>query len=169
MPVDDPSDSPKGDLGDAIRAAANQAGRPIYQQHVERYLATDGGDGYYWRDGTTILLLYTKGWKSGKPTVTPLIFRQHGDDYVIVGSKEGAAKAPDWYRNLQADPNVEVQIKGERFGAHARAASADERPQLWRYMTEVWPAFDDYQRKTEREIPVVLLRRVQTSPVMDGP
>lgn len=168
MTDDNTNVSPKDDLGDAIRATALQAGRPIYAEHVERYLATDGAEGYYWRDGTTILLLYTKGWKTGKPRVTPLIFREHAGDYVIVASMGGAPKAPDWYRNLHADPNVEVQIKGERFHALARTASAEERQKLWLHMTEVWPSYDDYQRKTDREIPIVLLRRADRSGVADA-
>jgi len=69
------------------------------------------------------------------------------------------AQPPDWYRNLQADPAVQVQIKGERFAARARTATPDDRPELWQAMLEVWPAYADYQEKTSREIPVVVPER----------
>jgi deazaflavin-dependent oxidoreductase (nitroreductase family) len=79
--------------------------------------------------------------------------------YLIVASKGGADEPPSWYRNLQADPNVTVQIHGEVFGARARTATAEEKPAMWRAMTEVWPDYDNYQAKTSREIPVVVLER----------
>lgn len=133
---------------------------PLYgKEHVDRYVATDGAEGYDWRNGTTILLLTTKGSKSGRPYTHPLIYRDHGDDYLVVASKGGAEEPPSWYVNLQADPDVQVQIKGERFAAHARTATAEEKPGLWRSMTEVWPDYDEYQKKTSREIPVVVLER----------
>ena len=129
------------------------------KEHVERYRATDGAEGYEWQKGTTILLLGTKGRKSGREYTHPLIFREHDGAYLVVASKGGAPEPPAWYVNLQADPEVKVQIKGEVFDAHARTATAEEKPQLWREMTEVWPAYDEYQQKTSREIPVVVLER----------
>ena len=128
--------------------------------HVDRYRATDGAEGYDWRNGTTILLLTTTGRRSGKQVTTPLIFRAHDGDYVVVASKGGSPKRPDWYANLEANPDVEVQVKGDRFRAKARTASSVEKPELWRLMTEVWPDYDGYQRRTEREIPVVVLERM---------
>jgi deazaflavin-dependent oxidoreductase (nitroreductase family) len=128
------------------------------KEHVDRYEATDGAEGYSWRNGTTILLLHTKGRRSGKEYVHPLIFRDYdGDKYLIVASKGGAPEPPDWYRNIEADPEVTVQIKGDTFRARARLATPDEKPQMWQHMTEVWPDYDDYQEKTDREIPVVVL------------
>lgn len=129
------------------------------KEHVERYQATDGEEGYHWRNGTTILLLHTKGRRSGKEYVHPLIYRDYGDDYLIVASKGGAPEAPEWFRNLEADPEVDVQIKGERFRARARTATAQEKPDMWRHMTEVWPDYEEYQKKTDRDIPVVVLER----------
>ena len=129
------------------------------KEHVERYRATDGAEGYEWQKGTTILLLGTKGRKSGREYTHPLIFREHDGAYLVVASKGGAPEPPAWYMNLQADPEVKVQIKGEVFDARARTATAEEKPQLWREMTEVWPAYDEYQQKTSREIPVVVLER----------
>ncbi|HEV3275090.1 MAG TPA: nitroreductase family deazaflavin-dependent oxidoreductase [Candidatus Dormibacteraeota bacterium] len=129
------------------------------REHVDRYVATDGEEGYTWREGTEILILTTKGRKSGELRSTPLIFGRHGDDYLVVGSRGGAPKAPAWYGNLVADPEVQVQIKGDRFPAHARTATAEEKPDLWKTMTAVWPHYDEYQQRTEREIPVVILTR----------
>ena len=76
---------------------------------------------------------------------------------MIVASQGGKPTHPDWYLNLSADPDVQVQVKGDRFPARARTAEGDERERLWRQMAQIWPAYDDYQQKTEREIPVVIL------------
>jgi deazaflavin-dependent oxidoreductase (nitroreductase family) len=127
--------------------------------HVERYLETDGRDGYHWRNGTSILILFTKGRKTGQERPHALIFREHGDAYLVVASKGGADAPPAWFVNLQADPNVEVQIKGERFRATARVATAQEKPEMWAAMVQAWPDYDVYQTKTSREIPVVVLER----------
>ena len=129
------------------------------REHVERYQATDGEEGHEWR-GTNTLLLTTKGRKSGEPRTTPLIYAPHGDDvYTVVASKGGSDTPPAWYLNLSSDPDVEVQIKGDRFRAHARTADAEEKPEMWRAMTAEWPDYDSYQRNTTREIPVVVLER----------
>jgi deazaflavin-dependent oxidoreductase (nitroreductase family) len=116
-------------------------------------------EGYHWRRGTTILLLHTKGRLSGRQYTHPLIYREFDGSYLVVASKGGAPEPPDWYRNLQADPDVEVQIKGERFAARARTATPEEKPAMWQKMVEVWPDYDSYQSKTDREIPVVVLER----------
>jgi len=129
------------------------------QEHVDRYVETDGAEGYAWRNGTTILLLTTKGRKSGEERVAPLIFREHDGDYLVVASKGGAPQPPAWFVNLEADPNVTVQVKDDRFAARARRASPQERAELWPLMVEVWPDYDAYQAKTEREIPIVVLER----------
>ncbi len=132
------------------------------QEHVDRYIETDGAEGYEWRNGTTILLLTTTGRRSGQERVTPLIFREHDGDYLIVASKGGAPQPPAWFVNLEADPDVTVQVKGDRFPARARVAGDDERARLWPLMTAVWPDYDDYQRKTDRQIPIVVLERAQS-------
>lgn len=129
------------------------------QEHVDRYRATDGEEGYIWQRGTTILLLTTRGRKSGAERTTPLIFQPHGDDYLIVASRGGTDAPPGWYVNLQADPEVQVQVRGDVFRAHARDATPQEKPELWRKMAAVWPDYDEYQKKTERDIPVVILER----------
>jgi deazaflavin-dependent oxidoreductase (nitroreductase family) len=129
------------------------------QEHIERYEATDGAEGYTWRNDTTILILTTRGRRSGQPRKHALIYRSHGDSYLVVASKGGADVPPAWYVNLQANPEVEVQIKGEKFAARARTATPEEKPQMWREMVEVWPDYEEYQKKTSREIPVVVLDR----------
>jgi deazaflavin-dependent oxidoreductase (nitroreductase family) len=128
-------------------------------EHVRRYLETDGEDGYHWRKGTSILLLFTTGRKSGEERIRPLIYGRSGDDYLVVASDGGAPGHPGWYHNLQADPAVEVQVMGDRFKAHARTAGAEERPAMWAEMVRHWSDYDRYQRKTDREIPVVVLER----------
>jgi deazaflavin-dependent oxidoreductase (nitroreductase family) len=127
--------------------------------HVERYLETNGEDGFHWRNGTTILILFTTGRKSGEPRSHALIFREYGDAYTVVASNGGSTVPPAWFVNLQADPNVEVQVKGDRFRATARVATPAEKPRLWARMVEAWPDYDTYQQKTDREIPVVVLER----------
>jgi deazaflavin-dependent oxidoreductase (nitroreductase family) len=129
------------------------------REHVERYRETDGEVGHEW-EGTTTLLLTTVGRKSGKRYTTPLIYRKQGNVYVVVASKGGADDPPQWYENLKADPEVEVQVRGDRFSARARTATPEEKPAMWQVMAETWPAYDDYQRKTERIIPVVVLERI---------
>jgi deazaflavin-dependent oxidoreductase (nitroreductase family) len=128
------------------------------QDHVDRYVDTDGEEGHEWQ-GTTVLILTTTGRRSGEERPTPLIYQRHGDDYLVVASKGGSPEPPAWYLNLQADPKVQVQVKGDRFAARARTARHDEKPELWQTMTAVWPAYDEYQTKTDREIPVVVLER----------
>ena len=129
------------------------------REHVDRYVATNGEEGYVWRNGAPILILTTTGRKSGEARSNALIFGRHGDDYLVVGSKGGAPAAPAWYVNLDANPAVQVQVKGDRFAAHARTATAEEKPELWKIMTAVWPDYDRYQERTDREIPVVILTR----------
>jgi deazaflavin-dependent oxidoreductase (nitroreductase family) len=128
------------------------------QEHVRRYLETDGAEGHDWQ-GTTVLILTTTGRRSGQPRSTPLIYGKRGDDHVVVASKGGSDEHPSWYLNLVEQPLVTVQVRGDRFQARAGTATADQKPQLWRTMTERWPAYDEYQHKTPREIPVVVLER----------
>jgi len=128
------------------------------QEHVNRYRATDGEEGHDWQ-GTHTLLLTTTGRKSGEKRTTPLIYDPVGDAYAIVASKGGADEPPAWYLNLSADPEVEVQVKADRFTANARTASPDEKAEIWPQMVGQWPAYGEYQAATEREIPIVLLER----------
>ena len=127
------------------------------KEHVRVYRETGGERGYHWR-GTTILLLTTKGRVSGRERTTPLIYRSDDSAWVVIASKGGAPDHPDWYKNLEADPEVTIEIKRDRIPVRAETARGTERTRLWRLMTEVWPPYDDYQKKTDREIPVVVFR-----------
>ena len=129
------------------------------EEHVRRYIETDGEEGHDWRRGAPVLLVTTTGRRSGRKITKALIYQPHGEDYLVVASRGGSDRPPDWYRNLEAQPEVEVQVKGDRFKAHARTATAQEKPNLWRKMVSVWPDYDAYQKKTDRDIPVVVLER----------
>jgi deazaflavin-dependent oxidoreductase (nitroreductase family) len=128
-------------------------------EHVKRYRETDGEEGHDWQN-TTVLILTSTGRKTAKQRSTPLIYQEFDGDYLVVASKGGADDPPAWYLNLLQTPEVEAQIKGERFAARARVADAQEKPEMWKTMTATWPAYDDYQRNTKREIPVVVLQRI---------
>jgi len=128
------------------------------KQHVERYRATDGKEGHHWND-TQTLLLTTKGRSSGEPRVAPLIYDLHRGDYVVVASKGGAPEHPAWFLNIESDPEVEVQVWGDKFNAHARTATPEEREKIWSKMVAEWPDYENYQKKTDREIPLVILER----------
>jgi deazaflavin-dependent oxidoreductase (nitroreductase family) len=136
--------------------------RPLFgPYHVERYRATDGVEGHDWQEGAPVCLLTVTGRKSGEPRTTPLIYGRSGDDVLIVASNGGNAKHPPWYLNLEADPEVGVQIKADKFRARARTATAEEKPAMWQEMVGHWPHYDRYQEMTDREIPVVVLERIE--------
>ena len=141
--VDEPTDSP-------TRWVA---------KHVREYLETDGRKGHRW-NGVDTLLLTTRGRTTGKLRRTALIYRRDGDRYVVVASNGGSKDHPNWYLNLDADPNVSVQVGDERFDATARTATARQRPRLWREMVSIWPDYERYQTRTDRDIPVVILEPV---------
>ena len=126
------------------------------QEHIDRYVATDGREGHEWQ-GTHTLILTTAGRHSGQPRPHALIYGRQGNDYLVVASRGGAPQHPAWYLNLEANPEVEVQVKGDKMRARARAATPEEKQKLWPIMTREWPAYDDYQKKTDRDIPVVIL------------
>jgi deazaflavin-dependent oxidoreductase (nitroreductase family) len=128
------------------------------QEHIDRYEATDGQEGHAW-EGTQALILTTTGAKSGEERKAPLIYAEHDGKYLVVASKGGAPAPPAWYVNLQADPSAEIQVWGEKFPVTARDATPEEKPELWKIMTAEWPAYDEYQTKTDRPIPVVVLER----------
>jgi deazaflavin-dependent oxidoreductase (nitroreductase family) len=144
------------------------AGLPDWiKDHLTRYLATNGEDGHIW-DATLgggtgtcpTLLLTTVGRKSGEPLTLPLIYGRHGDAWVVIASKGGAPAHPAWYLNLQAQPEVGVQVLADRFTARARTASGAERTALWQMMVGVYHPYEKYQTMTDREIPVVVLDRI---------
>jgi deazaflavin-dependent oxidoreductase (nitroreductase family) len=126
------------------------------EEHIRRYRETGGEVGYEW-NGVPTLLLTSTGRRTGQPRTSALIFGRDGEDYLVVASTGGAPKHPNWYLNLTADPNAEIQVGAERLRVRAHTADQAEKPRLWRIMTEVWPNYDVYQARTERVIPVVVL------------
>ena len=134
------------------------------KDHLQRYLASNGEDGHLWdatlAGGTGLvptLVLTTTGRKSGKPLTLPLIYGRTGNSYVVIASKGGAPQHPAWYLNLQANPEVEVQVKADRFGARARTATGAERAALWQQLVGIYHPYEKYQAATSRESPVVVL------------
>ncbi|MGH2924989.1 MAG: nitroreductase family deazaflavin-dependent oxidoreductase [Solirubrobacterales bacterium] len=128
------------------------------QEHVDRYRETDGREGHDW-NGTQTLLLTTTGRRSGKQRTAPLIYASHDDAYTVVASNGGSQAPPSWYLNLTDDPEVGIQVEGERFKGRARTATPGEKPEMWQAMVGQWPAYDEYQQRTDRVIPVVVLER----------
>jgi proline iminopeptidase len=133
--------------------------------HAHRYINSGGTDGHmytitpagYGELTVPSLLLTTTGRKSGGRFIFPLFYGKVGDGYVIVASKGGAPEHPGWYRNLVANPEVEVQAGTLKTKAIARTVTGPEREALWQQALQFWPPYADYQKKTEREIPVVVL------------
>ena len=139
-------------MGSAVVKAMSVANTWIFR-------ATGGKYGAKFMHGAPVLLLTTKGRKTGEPRVAPLIYLRDGDRLVIVASKGGMAKNPLWYGNLIANPNVEVELPGEKIAMRAERATDEEKALLWPRLLEVYPDYDDYQARTERNIPVVILSR----------
>ena len=139
-----------------------EPGLDFARDHLRRYVSSGGADGHEYH-GTNTLLLTTKGRRSGQARRTPLIYGRDGDRYLVVASKGGADVSPDWYRNLVADPNVRVQVQDKVFDATARTADPAEKPALWSLMAGIWPDYDNYQTRTSREIPVVILEPVTST------
>jgi deazaflavin-dependent oxidoreductase (nitroreductase family) len=129
-------------------------------EHVRQYRETGGEYGHDWRNGSSTLLLTTTGRKTGEPRTNALIYGQAGDAYLVVASKGGSDEPPGWFVNLQADPEVEVQVLDRTFRARARVATPEERPEMWKQMTAHWPDYDAYQQRTDRQIPIVVLEPV---------
>ncbi len=140
------------------------------RDHTDRYLSSGGTDGHVYtisRPGAPSisvpsLLLTTTGRKSGQKYMFPLFYGETGDSYFVIASKGGAPEHPGWYRNIQADPNVDLQVGTKKMSARARTASGEERAGLWRRAVEFFPPYADYQLKAGgREIPVVVLDPVR--------
>jgi len=112
-------------------------------------------------EGKTLLLLHTKGAKSGQERINPTAYVKDGDRFVVIASKGGAPTNPDWYYNILANPLVTVEVGTEKFQARATVAEEPERTRLYNKMVEMMPGFDDYRRKTTRVIPVIVLTPVK--------
>lgn len=110
-------------------------------------------------EGTSLLLLHTRGARSGKERVNPLAYQPVGNDFAVFASKGGAPTHPDWYYNILANPEVEAEVGTERLALVARVATGGERTEIWERQKERSPGFAEYEAKTTREIPVIVLER----------
>ena len=142
--------------GDDVTAGGYEPSpwKPI-ADHVDRYLATDGVDGFEW-EGAQCVILTTVGRKTGSLRRTPLIRIRDGDRYLLVASMGGAPRHPNWYLNLVDNPEVTIQDRGEQHGLTARTATSDEKADLWALAVSQWPDYDDYQARTDRDLPLVI-------------
>ena len=136
---------------------------PWIAEHIQLY-RTDPESAHMWDSAPLggpgllpTLLLTTRGRKSGEPRALPLIYGAEGDGYVVIASKGGAPTHPLWFRNLEATPECELQVGAKQVSASARVAEGEERERLWKKMVEIYPPYTDYQKATERTIPVVVL------------
>jgi len=129
-------------------------------EHVHSYLETNGEIGYRWKEDASVAILFTTGRRTGLARTVPLIFARDGDDVVLVASKGGAPQNPGWYRNLRKTPEAEIQIMGDRWRVRAHDVEGEERERLWEKMNEIWPHYDEYATRTDREIPIVVLERL---------
>jgi deazaflavin-dependent oxidoreductase (nitroreductase family) len=133
--------------------------------HANRYISSGGSDGHIYKVtppglsemNVPSLLLTTTGRKSGEKFIFPLFYGEDGGKYFVIASKGGAPEHPGWYRNILSDPVVEVQVGTKKLKARARTADGAERTKLWAKSLDFWPPYADYQKKTQREIPVVVL------------
>jgi deazaflavin-dependent oxidoreductase (nitroreductase family) len=135
-------------------------------EHLRIYRESGGAEGHLFDSSVggglglvPSLLLTTVGRRSGEKRTSPLIYGTVGEAYIVIGSKGGADTQPGWYLNLCTNPAVEVQVARERFPARARVATGKEREQLWAQMVQLNLLYREYQKKTQREIPVVVLEK----------
>ena len=127
---------------------------------IEEFRANNGKVGGYFA-GANMLLLHTVGAKSGQARTNPLVYITDGDRLVVIASRGGADRNPDWYYNLLANPNVTVELDSEQFQARATPVTEEpERSRLYAKMVEHRPGFADYEQKTRRKIPAIILERV---------
>ena len=131
-----------------------------FNQKIIEEFRTNGGKVGGQFAGAPMVLLTTKGAKSGKTYVHPLVYSKDGDKFVIIASFAGAPKHPSWYHNLVAHPTPTLEIGGEKFQAKATFPTGAERERLFKQQAAQMPVFNDYQKKTTRQIPVVVLERV---------
>jgi deazaflavin-dependent oxidoreductase (nitroreductase family) len=127
------------------------------QAHVLTYRVTHGLVGHRFLGFPSVLLLDHVGAKSGKHRTTPLAYIRDGDAIVLVASKGGAPRNPAWFHNLRAHPDTTVQVGSRRLDVHAHVADAEERARLWPRVVRAYAGYDSYQRRTDREIPLVVL------------
>jgi len=128
--------------------------------HAGVYRAT-GGKLFGRMGKSPILLLNTVGRKTGRKRTSPLLYVMDGEDFVIIASKGGAPTHPAWYLNLKANPDATVEVGDRAVQVRAEEADSEEKVRLWQRMVEMYPTYDDYQTKTKREIPLLVLRPVE--------
>ena len=126
---------------------------------IEEFRANAGRLGGSW-EGRDLLLLTTTGRKSGRPHTKPMVYTRDGDRLLVYASKGGAPSHPDWYLNLQAKPEAEVEVEGARIVVRAVTVDDDRRERLWNLARDTWRYYDSYQQRTDRAIPVVRLQRI---------
>ena len=156
----------KIDVDETVRELEHGSLPSWIADHLRAYVESGGAEGHLW-DSTPVggrgmvpcLVLTTVGRRSGEKRASPLIYGEDGAAYVVVGSKGGSDTHPAWYGNLLAEPRVELQVGRQRFAASARVAEGAERERLWAKMLGIYPPYADYQSKTAREIPIVVLER----------
>lgn len=142
-------------------AIANPLIKAMSRLNTWAYRATGGRLGGRFRGGAPVMLLTTVGRKTGKRHTTPLLYLREGDEVVTVASKGGMDHHPIWYRNLLANPEVDVQIGTEVEHGRARTANASEKGTLWPKLVAMYPDYANYQARTTREIPVVIIAKKQ--------
>jgi deazaflavin-dependent oxidoreductase (nitroreductase family) len=130
------------------------------RSHAEKYEQTNGEEGYE-LGGRPIIVLTSVGAKSGKLRKTALMRVEHEGEYAVVASKGGTPEQPAWYHNLVANPQVELQDAATKRDYLAREVTGEERADWWARATATWPAYDEYQKKTDRQIPVFVLTPVE--------
>ncbi len=137
-----------------------QSGNALWKSligvHVFLYRATAGRIGGA-AGGLPLLLLTTRGRRTGKARTVPLGYVRDGDALAVIGSYGGRDRHPEWYLNIQADPNVRVRLRGRRFAAKARTAAPEEWERCWREFVRVWPRYEVYAGRTKRRIPIVVV------------
>jgi deazaflavin-dependent oxidoreductase (nitroreductase family) len=124
---------------------------------IEEFRANQGKVGGNF-EGAPVLLLHTVGAKSGQPRVNPMMYQKVPDGYAVFASKGGAPTNPDWYHNLRAHPEVQAEIGANKVDLVARVAQGEERDQIWTRQKADYPGFADYESKTTRQIPVIVLQ-----------
>jgi F420H(2)-dependent quinone reductase len=131
--------------------------RRVMGGHAAVYRATHGVIGHRIPGQPPVLLLDHVGAKSGTKRTSPLVYGRDGENLVLVASKGGYPKHPAWFHNLRAHPDTTVQVGSRKLNVHARVAEGEERERLWSLMVGVYGGYEDYRKRTEREIPLVVL------------
>ena len=159
-------------MSDDSAAAIRAERKDWVTEHREMYLRSGGTEGHIMditpvggHSFTTHCLIKYKGRKSGKIFITPLIYGDIGGEVVIVASKGGADTHPEWYLNIKDGKEVEFQIATQAYRAAWREPQGEERKKVWDFMVDVFPSYANYQSSTDRQIPLVMMKAVESIPV----